>query len=86
MDSCGALAPLLSSLVMVSVDLRAWWDLRSTFLVLLVLKMSHYLTESVAVLIAELLVCSHGGCPEPCSEMCRDLGEAKVQISRENES
>jgi hypothetical protein len=43
---------------------------------------SHYLTEGVAILITELLICSHGECPEPRTEMCRDLGEAKVRISR----
>lgn len=60
---------------MVSLDVRAGMGRDSTFLVLFILEMADYLAEEAAVLVAQLLVRSHVGCPERCSEECRRLGK-----------
>ena len=62
---------------MVSADVRVRTGLGFTFLVLLVLKVPDDLTEEATVLVAELLVRSHVGSPEPRTEMCRRSGKRK---------
>lgn len=71
---------------MVSVHARVQAGGDSTFFVLFVLKVSDDLSEQAAVLVAQLLVCSHVGRREPGAEVCHRSGKPKCVLRRLRET